>query len=124
MNLLGNGSKPPNGTPPGRQYVVGFELPNDFIWLSTIFAASGRMGASSGLKSAIILNPYLEKLRRSSPGTLSESKSGPNSRFISSIGVGSTCQSPERSGLPLAARGTGAVRFGLPSRVRGVPGVG
>src|SRR5258708_16931773 len=33
---------------------------------------------------------------------------------------GGACQSPERSGLPLS-RGAGAVRIGLPSRVRGVP---
>src|SRR5713226_2258436 len=32
---------------------------------------------------------------------------------------GGACQSPERSGLPLS-RGAGAVRVGLPSRVRGV----
>src|SRR5437899_10013068 len=32
---------------------------------------------------------------------------------------GGACQSPERSGLPLS-RGAGAVRIGLPSRVRGV----
>src|ERR1700681_2358010 len=31
---------------------------------------------------------------------------------------------PERSGLPSGARGAGATRFGLPSAVRGVPGVG
>src|SRR5689334_14858462 len=33
-------------------------------------------------------------------------------------------QSPERSGLPSEALGAGAVRFGLPSGVRGMPGVG
>src|SRR5689334_7307273 len=32
-------------------------------------------------------------------------------------------QTPERSGLPLAARGPGAERLGLPSGVRGTPGV-
>src|SRR5690242_7050431 len=31
---------------------------------------------------------------------------------------------PERSGLPSGALGTGAVRLGLPSEVRGIPGVG
>src|SRR5688572_2966689 len=30
---------------------------------------------------------------------------------------------PDRSGLPSEARGAGAVRFGLPSAVRGMPGV-
>src|SRR5215472_12593531 len=33
-------------------------------------------------------------------------------------------QIPDKSGLPSAARGAGAFRFGLPSDVRGVPGSG
>ena len=33
------------------------------------------------------------------------------------------CHSPERSGFPSDARGAGADRFGLPSVVRGMPGV-
>src|SRR5262245_13060266 len=33
-------------------------------------------------------------------------------------------QTPERSGFPFAVRGGGAVRLGLPSAVRGIPGVG
>jgi hypothetical protein len=32
-------------------------------------------------------------------------------------------ESPDRSGLPAGARGAGAVRFGLPSAVLGIPGV-
>jgi hypothetical protein len=32
--------------------------------------------------------------------------------------------SPEMSGLPSAVFGAGAVRFGLPSAVRGIPAVG
>ena len=31
-------------------------------------------------------------------------------------------QTPDRSGFPSAARGAGAVRFGLPSGDRGIPG--
>jgi hypothetical protein len=31
---------------------------------------------------------------------------------------------PEKSALPSAVRGVGAVRFGFPSGVRGTPGVG
>ncbi len=38
--------------------------------------------------------------------------------------VPSGSQMPERSGLPSAARGAGAARFGLPSGSRGTPGVG
>ena len=34
------------------------------------------------------------------------------------------CQMPEKSGLPSGSRGGGAVRFGLPSAVRGTSGVG
>src|SRR5207244_10739740 len=33
-------------------------------------------------------------------------------------------QIPERSGLPSGVLGAGAERFGFPSRVRGIPGVG
>ena len=33
-------------------------------------------------------------------------------------------QIPERSGLPAAVRGAGAVRFGFPSLVIGTPAVG
>src|SRR5438874_1722446 len=35
-----------------------------------------------------------------------------------------TAQTPDRSGLPSASRGAAAVKFTLPSRVRGTPGVG
>lgn len=35
-----------------------------------------------------------------------------------------SCQMPERSGLPSGVLGTGAERFGFPSLVRGIPGVG
>src|SRR5579863_8238243 len=38
-------------------------------------------------------------------------------------GSASTCQIPERSGLPFT-RGAGPVMFTLPSGVRGAPGVG
>src|SRR5215813_12633280 len=34
------------------------------------------------------------------------------------------CQIPDKSGLPSTVRGAGAVRFGLPLAVRGMPGVG
>src|SRR6476646_1596371 len=34
------------------------------------------------------------------------------------------CHTPDKSGLPSGVRGTGAVRFGFPSAVRGIPGVG
>src|SRR5688572_28154150 len=34
------------------------------------------------------------------------------------------CQIPEKSGRPSGSRGAGALRFGLPSAVRGTPGVG
>src|SRR5579872_5336825 len=84
-------------------------------------AASGRIGASSGLKSARMFQKYLLKVRGSSPGTTKE-KFSP--RTLSLGGISSVCQTPERSGLPSEERGTGAVRLGLPSRNRGVPGAG
>src|SRR5262245_29326338 len=46
---------------------------------------------------------------------------GRRNRCISATGALSGCQIPERSGLPLS-RGTGADKFGLPSRVRGTVG--
>src|SRR5215469_16468313 len=87
-------------------------------------AASGRIGASSGLKSARTLRKYLENVRGSSAGTTAYWKTSPNKRSFSPGGASSVCQTPERSGLPLEARGVLAERFGLPSRVRGVPGEG
>src|ERR1700720_1687762 len=52
---------------------------------------------SSGLRSAVMLAPYLAEI---------------------------LSHTPERSGFPSAVRGAGAVRFGLPPEVRGMPGVG
>src|SRR5579863_4929890 len=57
-------------------------------------SAQGCIGSSPGLKSAAMLTRY----------------------FALAVP-----QMPERSGLPSALRGAGAARFGLPSRVRGVP---
>src|SRR5579859_2991334 len=82
------------------------------------------MGASSGLKSARILRRYFENVRGSSPGTTKSLNTSPNSRSLSPGGAYAACHTPERSGLPLEALGVLAARFGVPSRVRGVPGVG
>src|SRR6266853_664202 len=100
----------------GRQWAGGLlpPLPKFFRVNS---AASGRMGASSGLKSARMLKKYLEKVLGLSPSTSKTVEFSPG-------GANSVRQTPDRSGLPLEARGTGAERFGLPSRVRGVPGAG
>ena len=46
------------------------------------------------------------------------------SRSNSPAGGASICHTPERSGLPFGERGALAERFGLPSRVNGVPGLG
>src|SRR6266853_2813939 len=104
--------------PSGRQRDTGLSFPPRFRNSS---AASGRIGASSGLKSARTLKKYLEKERKSSPGTTAKLTS-PNRRSNSPEGASSVCQTPERSGFPLDARGAGAERFGLPSLFRGVPG--
>src|SRR5262245_60439585 len=72
-----------------------------------------------------MLNAYLCCVPISMPGTptlISSSMRAPKSRFISSGVVASCFQTPERSGLPSAVRGVGAVRLALPSAVRGVPG--
>lgn len=104
------------GMPIGKQWEVGLlpPLPEFFRANS---AAFGRMGASAGLKSARMLKKYLEKVLGLSPGTSYSAEFSPG-------GANSVCQTPDRSGLPLEARGTGAERFGLPSLVRGVPGAG
>ena len=39
-------------------------------------------------------------------------------------GLGAGCHRPDKSGLPSGVLGAGAARFGLPSAVRGIPGVG
>ena len=122
MNLFANGKIWPNGSPAIWQCEVGL-VPGLAKWSFAISAAAGVIGASSGLKSARILMPYLWKVVRSSPGTLKVFKPGPYKRAISADGVGSTCHNPERSGLPFT-RGAGADRFAFPSRPRGVPGVG
>ena len=83
--------------------------------------AAGVIGLFSGLKSARTLRKYLDGA--GSPGIGGPSSGGRNAR-ISSIGEGAACQIPDRSGLPFAARGAGAFKLGLPSLVRGVPGVG
>src|ERR1700694_13207 len=103
----------------------GRQLETGVIALAAFFrnnsAASVRMGASAGVKSARIFQKYLLKVRGSSPGTTKE-KFSPSK--LSLGGISSVCQTPERSGLPSEERGAGAVRLGLPSRMRGVPGVG
>src|SRR5215471_18009879 len=113
--------------PIGRQFVDGRSRPSDCARSPKIFAASGRIGASSGLKSISTLTAYFETVSPSIPNGLvsvKRSKSLPSSRFHSSIVVGSTCQTPDRSGLPSDARGARALRSTLPSLVRGAPGVG
>src|SRR5258708_14809034 len=101
MILLGNGSNSPKGKLAGRHRRVG---------LSLTFAAGGRSGESWGLKSARMLIAYLEKVRVSSPGTLSVAKPGPKSPTILSNGVGSTFQSPDKFRLWSEARGARADR--------------
>jgi len=82
------------------------------------------MGASFGLKSARISRKYFENVRGSSPGTTKSLNTSPNRRSLSPAGAYAACHTPERSGLPSAVRGIGAVRSGFPSGVRGVPGDG
>src|SRR3984893_8441365 len=113
----------PSISAPGM--LSGRQLETGVIALAAFFrnnsAASVRMGASGGLKSARIFQKYLLNVRGSSPGTTKE-KFSPSK--LSLGGIGSVCQTPERSGLPSEERGAAALRLGLPSRVRGVPGVG
>src|SRR5713101_216240 len=100
----------------GRQRDTGL-LPAIARFFRSNSAASGRIGTSAGLKSARMLKKYLEKVLGLSPGTS-------NTLEFSPGGANSVRQTPDRSGLPLEARGVGAERFGLPSLVRGVRGSG
>src|SRR5580693_1710671 len=76
------------------------------------------MGASSGLKSDRILMKYCERGSSPAPFVAPGIK-----RSNISGGALSVRHSPERLGLPSAARGVRAERFGLPSGVLGIPAV-
>src|SRR3954471_19941166 len=71
---------------------------------------------------------YLEGLSSPSPlnGWSASGNGAPGGRtaWISLTVSSSPCQMPDRSGLPFGRRGAGAVKFGLPFLVRGVPGTG
>ena len=84
----------------------------------------GRIGASSGLKSARILRKYRENVLGSSPGTTKSLRDEPNRRSFTADDSNSVCQTPDRSGFPSGARGVFADRLGLPSFPRGVRGLG
>src|SRR5215831_9458988 len=81
--------------PFGRQLVPGLSRPRFAKERLTFSMAQGR--TSVGLRSAAIFIRYLPALMP---------------------------QTPDKSGFPSEVRGAGAFRFGLPSGVRGVPGVG
>src|SRR5215468_5437987 len=81
--------------PFGRQFVPGLSRPRFAKERLTFSTAQGR--TSVGLRSAAIFMRYLPALMP---------------------------QTPDKSGFPSEVRGAGAFRFGLPSGVRGMPGVG
>src|ERR1700688_1301223 len=101
------------GMPTGRHLPAGPSVPTCLRKIST---ASGRIGDSSGLKSERILMLYLETLSIVMVGTpmlrADSTRSPPKISFHSASGVGGTRQTPERSGLPSAARGVVAARLG------------
>src|SRR5690348_7203194 len=88
------------------------------------FAAAGVHGVVPGLKSAKMLMKYLFGGSEPKEGGVSRDASSIIAARNSGNGDASGIQIPERSGLPSRPRGAGAVRFALPSFVRGVPGAG
>src|SRR5262245_44747659 len=106
--------------PIGRQSASGLSL---LLSASRCFcssAAHGRSGTGS-------LSPYLMFQNTVMITGIVPSPRGepPVPDTLSVRGnVMTFCQRPDRSGLPSAVLGVGAVRFGLPSAVRGTPGVG
>ena len=84
----------------------------------------GLIGASAAVKSARTLKKYLENVRGSSPGTINASAAAFDRRAISAGVSSSVTHTPERSGLPSAARGAFAARSTLPFGSRGTPGSG
>src|ERR1700680_3171754 len=119
MSLYGAAAVSISGTPNGRQRVAEIYFANPALCSWKTGRAEGRSGESSGLKSNRMFMKYRDG--KSSPRLLMPSAKKRNS---SSRVAGSGSQIPERSGLPFDARGARAERLGLPSRVRGVPGVG
>src|SRR5437762_5671393 len=114
--LNGEGNESTNGIGDGTQNAGGGSVSATaaFFWYSA--TNSWRKGESSGLTPANTLKNDIGG--GSSPRPLT-----PAGRiFMSSLmGAPSPCQTPDRSGLPLEARGAGADKLGLPSLVRGIP---
>src|SRR6188474_2067961 len=94
-----------SGMPCGRQRSVGAPTPSPFWRSSCSVFAQGRNGAPPGRSDAMSYT-YLDRIRPSVGITRSPT----------------TSHTPDRSGLPFACRGTGAVRLGVPSGSRGVFG--
>src|SRR5579862_7660927 len=111
MILNGSGSRSAWGTPSGRQFKLGLPYGPAWSCRRNISAPAAVSGSSPGLKSDRMFLKYFE---------LGDS---PNPNRPGPRGSASTCQIPERSGLPFT-RGAGPVIFTLPSAVRGAPAVG
>src|SRR3954463_596847 len=111
------------GRPCGRQRADElFDFLSAFCRSSS--AAGGRMGVVAAGKSTRILRKYFENVLGSSPGSMKAFTPAPKRRSFSSAESYAVRHTPDRSGLPLAARGVFADKSGLPSAPRGVPGVG
>jgi len=111
------------GSPCGRQRA------DELLAFLSVFcrkssAAAARMGLLSDGKSTRMLRKYFENVLGSSPGSMKAFTPGPKRRSFSSGESYAVRQTPDRSGLPFAARGAFADKLGLPSAPRGVPGVG
>src|SRR5580765_2208575 len=111
------------GSPGGRQRA------DELLAFATAFfrnnsAASGRIGFASRGKSTRMSRKYFENELGSSPGSMKAFTPAPKRRSFSSGESYAVRHTPERSGLPFAARGVFADKLGLPSAPRGVRGVG
>src|SRR6185369_9248266 len=111
------------GSPCGRQRADELLALNlTFLWNSS--TAAGRMGLPPAGKSTRMSRKYFENELGSSPGWMKAFTPEPKRRSFSSGLPYAVRHTPDRSGLPFAARGVFAARLGLPSAPRGVPGVG
>src|SRR5689334_14068533 len=111
------------GSPCGRQRA------DELVALFAAFrlnssTAAGRIGLAFGGKSTRMSRKYLENTLGSSPGSMNALTPRPKRRSFSPRESNAVRHTPDRSGLPFAARGARAERLALPSFPRGVPGVG
>src|SRR5947208_17035439 len=105
------------GRPCGRQFA------DELVLFLAAFcrnnsAVAGRIGFASRGKSTRMSRKYFENELGSSPGSTKAFTPGPKRRSLASGESQAVRHTPDKSGLPLGARGAFADKFGLPSAPR------